>query len=118
MLYKAVNSNFDFEMLPGDLTENELEEQMIAMMPKLLFATQMTNGEIKKESSAHYKQIRNLDEKNLLDALLHAQFKQANEEQLLAKISTIFCKRELITGDAVTPDEDSEAITQLDPTHY
>jgi hypothetical protein len=118
MLYQALDKKFDFtQVFQEEVDEKEVEDVIISMMPKILFATQMASAEI-KHSSAHAKQIRNLDEKNLLDALLHAQFKQSDEEQLLAKIITIFAKRELITGDADTPDEGFEDVQKIDPCHY
>lgn len=76
-------------------------------MPKLIFASPLTCQAIKKES----KHLKALDDKNLLDALLHQHFKSTNNEVLLSQIATTFAKRELVTADVVTPDEGFERVS-------
>lgn len=66
MLEKAAKM-FDVAQDASEMEEREKEQAMNALMPKLLFATPKSSGDIKRNN----KLLKALDDKNLLDAMLY-----------------------------------------------
>jgi hypothetical protein len=94
MLWQAANM-FDFSLGINDPTPANIQAEMIAAMPKLLFAVPQKLAEIKNGS----KHLKRLDDKNALDSMLYQPYHEEHHESRLKEILTVFAKRELVTAD-------------------
>lgn len=101
MLLQA-SAKFDVSQGDDEVDANHDETVLGPLMPKLIFASPKSCNEIKR----NHKQLKALDDKNLLDSLLYFQFKATQEEKLLTKVLGLFSKRELVTAETTTEGGD------------
>ena len=79
-------------------------------MPAILFASTLKCSDIK----ASLKTLKGFDDKNILDNVLYHQFKQTGQEKLLSEILSTFPRRELLTNEEETPNENVKNFAKLD----